>query len=89
MVTLLHGDIARLTSRLPSLIREANERGNLYASTNFATLAGHLLWLAEDDPIGARRELNAVVESGRSKVFTYSTSPEIARTQIDLYEGKA
>ncbi len=83
------GDIARLTSRLPSLIREANERGNLYASTNFATLAGHLLWLAEDDPIGARRELNAVVGKWSQQGFHIQhVTSEIARTQIDLYEGK-
>jgi eukaryotic-like serine/threonine-protein kinase len=84
------GDIARLKSRLPNLIREANERGNLYASTNFATLAGHLLWLADDDPIGARRELNAVVGKWSQEGYHIQhVTSEIARTQIDLYEGQA
>ena len=83
------GDIAQLRCRLPNLIREANERGNLYASTNFATLAGHLLWLAADDPVGARRELNAVVSKwSQDGYYIQHVTSEIARTQIDLYEGE-
>ena len=84
------GNVIQLKSRLPNLIREANERGNLYASTNFATLAGHLLWLADDDPIGARRELNAVVGKWSQEGYHIQhVTSEIARTQIDLYEGQA
>lgn len=82
------GDVAQLKCRLPNLIREANERGNLYASTNFATLAGHLLWLAADDAIGARRELNAVASKwSQEGYYIQHVTSEIARTQINLYEG--
>jgi hypothetical protein len=82
------GEVALLKRRLPTLIREAQERGNLYAATNFATLAGHLLWLAEDDPRGARTDLDTVVGKWSQEGFHIQhVTSEIARTQIDLYDG--
>jgi serine/threonine protein kinase len=82
------GEVALIRRRLPVLLREAHERGNLYAATNFATLVGHLLWLADDDPSGARCDLDTVVGKwSQEGVHIQHVTAAIAQTQIDLYEG--
>lgn len=82
------GEVLQLKRRIPALLREAHERGNLYAATNFATLAGHLLWLADDDPEGARRDLGEVMGRWSQQGFHIQhVTSLIAQTQIDLYRG--
>src|SRR5439155_6941837 len=51
------GELRRLTERLPALVQEARERGDLYAETCFRTRVGYLPPLAAGDAHAARREV--------------------------------
>jgi len=55
------GWIAELTRICPALLKEARDRGDLYAIANLSTQIMTLVRLAADDPDGARNELEAIM----------------------------
>jgi serine/threonine protein kinase len=55
------GCIAELSRISPALLKEARDRGDLYATTNVSTQIMTLVRLAADDPDGALRELNLIM----------------------------
>jgi eukaryotic-like serine/threonine-protein kinase len=59
------GEIKELSRRLPLLIREADDRGDLYAQANLRIGFGlsHFVWLAADDPDRGEAELNAALSA--------------------------
>jgi eukaryotic-like serine/threonine-protein kinase len=82
------GEVAELVRRLPALLKEARERGDLYAATNLGTFVGHLTWLAADDPDGARNDLREVMQNWSHQGFhVQHLTGLMGRLQIDLYRG--
>jgi serine/threonine protein kinase len=82
------GEVAEITHRLPALLQEARERGDLYAATNLGTFVGHVTWLAADDPEGAQRDLGAVMECwSRQGFHVQHLTGLMGQLQIDLYRG--
>jgi serine/threonine protein kinase len=82
------GEVAELTRRLPLLLQEARERGDLYAATNLGTFVGHLTWLAADDPQGAERDMHAVMALWSHQGFhVQHLTGLMGRIQIALYRG--
>jgi hypothetical protein len=82
------GEVAEITRRLPALLQEARERGDLYAATNLGTFVGHLTWLAADDPEGAERDLGEVMERwSRQGFHVQHLTGLMGQLQIDLYRG--
>ncbi len=82
------GEVAELIRRLPLLIKEARERGDLYAATNLGTFVGHLTWLAADDPEGARHDLREVMRQWSQQGFhVQHLTGLMGQMQIDLYRG--
>lgn len=82
------GEVAELTRRLPLLLQEARERGDLYAATNLGTFVGHLTWLAADDPAGAERDMHDVMALWSQHGFhVQHLTGVMGRTQIALYRG--
>jgi tetratricopeptide (TPR) repeat protein len=55
------GSVAELTRIGPSLLKEARDRGDLYAIANLNSLIMSLVRLADDDPDGARNDLKEVM----------------------------
>jgi hypothetical protein len=55
------GEVAQLNRVCPALLKEAHERGDLYAEANLNTQIMTLVRLAADDPDGARQELSRVM----------------------------
>lgn len=55
------GSIAELSRICPALLKEARERGDLYAIANLSTQIMGLTRLAQDDPEGARSELDLIM----------------------------
>jgi hypothetical protein len=55
------GSIAELYRICPALLKEARDRGDLYAIANLSTQIMTLVRLAEDNPESARNELNLVM----------------------------
>ena len=81
------GDIEQLAERVPMQLREARDRGDLYAATDAAGRAG-ILWLALDEPDQARFAITRAMEQWSLVGFHFQHFIELyAHTQIDLYMG--
>ncbi|HEX5102223.1 MAG TPA: hypothetical protein VFV87_00325, partial [Pirellulaceae bacterium] len=82
------GEVAELTRRLPILLQEARERGDLYSATNLGTFVGHLTWLAADDPEGAEHDMHQVMALWSHRGFhVQHLTGLMGRIQIALYQG--
>jgi hypothetical protein len=81
------GETRELRRRASELMDEALERGNLYLANDIRT-RNNLVWLVENDPVAARRELDASrMEWSKRRFFREHYNSLLARVQIDLYEG--
>ena len=82
------GEIREVSSRLPGLLAAARERGNLYAATELRTRT-NIVWLAADDPEGARREVTEALREWSHRGFhRQHYNSLLAMTQIALYTGE-
>jgi hypothetical protein len=82
------GEVAEITRRLPTLLQQARERGDLYAATNLGTFVGHVTWLARDDPEGAQRDLGEVMGLwSRQGFHVQHLTGLMGHLQIELYRG--
>lgn len=82
------GEFEELTSRMPPSIRDADERGDLYAGAGLRLGAQNQLWLALDDPDLAEQQVEQAI-SGWSKTSYYVQNylGLVAHVHIDLYRG--
>jgi eukaryotic-like serine/threonine-protein kinase len=84
---LYMGDLNGILRRLPALLATSNERGNLYAATEIKTRM-NFMWLAKDDPNGARREVAEALRLWSHKEFhRQHYNAMLAEAQIGLYVG--
>jgi tetratricopeptide (TPR) repeat protein len=85
------GEVAALSERLPSLLEEAEGRGNLLRATFLRIgFCSHVAWLAADDPRRAREELETGLAAWRQEGVDYlHLWVRGARTDIALYSGEA
>jgi serine/threonine protein kinase/tetratricopeptide (TPR) repeat protein len=82
------GELAELIRRFPILVKEAHERGDRLAEANYTTFGGPFVWLAADQPDGAREALaNAMGEWSKQEFHVQHFTTLTARTQIELYRG--
>jgi serine/threonine protein kinase/tetratricopeptide (TPR) repeat protein len=82
------GRMAELSERVPERLREAEERGDLYAAMCHSSGLANLVWLAADEPGEARRRLDSVMRRWSVRTFHVEHWWEmLAVGQIDLYEG--
>jgi serine/threonine protein kinase len=82
----LMGDLPAMRRRLPLLIKEARERGDLFVETNLATYAAPFLWLADDDPQGGRLVIQDVMGRWSHRgVHSQHYMAIGGLTHIDLY----
>lgn len=83
------GDLTEAARRLPLMLGDAPDRGNLYAATEARTRA-NFCWLALDDPQRARREATEALERWSRRSFhRQHNNALIAHTNTDLYLGEA
>lgn len=83
------GDLRVLAERLPALVREAEETGDLLFLANLRAGPAFMHHLACDDPEGARRGLCQIMDRLPPEGFLYQRHLELAaRSNIDLYLGK-
>jgi hypothetical protein len=86
------GDLARLRTRLPGWIRDADERGDLYASTSLRVFwrSATLVRLADGDPDRARQDLvTAMGRWSRKKFYVQDYYALWSHILIDLYMDDA
>ncbi|WP_428264329.1 serine/threonine-protein kinase PknK [Haliangium sp.] len=82
------GELTELSRRLPALLAQAQDRGDLQAAVNLGTGIAHLVALADDDPARARRVVREHFERWPGKHFYLQHwSALAAETEIDLYRG--
>jgi len=82
------GELTVLSDRLPSLLREAEARGDLYEATDLRIRISHANWLAADEPDTARREVReAIARWPRKEFYVQHWWSLIANVEISLYSG--
>jgi serine/threonine protein kinase/tetratricopeptide (TPR) repeat protein len=80
------GRIGTLIKLIPALLREAEERGDVYAARGLRTWRGNFVWLALDRPADARRFLDDGEATGTFHLHHYYEL--VSLLQIDMYEGR-
>ncbi|MEZ4434078.1 MAG: hypothetical protein R3F65_16865 [bacterium] len=84
------GDVGQIAARVPALLAQARERGNVYFSTNLRTGYPSLAWLVVDDPeAGARHHAEAMAEWGDDGFHVQHYFDLIAAVHLALYRGRA
>ncbi len=82
------GQIPELRRRYPAQLRQAEERGDLFAASSKRTLVGHACYLVEDDVPGAEREVAEAMRGWSQRGFHVQHWYELlARTNIAMYRG--
>ncbi len=82
------GDLRELVSRASLYLREALDRGDLYASVNFRVGYANLRWLVSDEPDVARGHIEQAMREWTHRAFHVEHFYEmIARTNLELYVG--
>ena len=83
------GDYGEIAKRIPVRLREAQERGDLYAATDPTGRAG-IAWLAADQADVARHAIEEVMSQWSLIGFHFQHFIELqAHSQIDLYGDNA
>ncbi len=82
------GDIKELSRRIPQILREADQRDDLFAGFAPRTFFGNTVWLAADQVEEARRQAERALAGWPREPFLMQHTLElIGSTSIDLYEG--
>jgi hypothetical protein len=83
------GEIAEVCERVPRLLRESRERGDLYAVTNLSTGLSTMAWLARDQIEHARRENDEAIARWSKRGFHLQHYWWLlARLMADFYSGE-
>ncbi len=84
------GELPTMMRRLPQLLKEAQERGDLFAETNLRTRIAYLAQLFADEAELAREELRRVMERWSQAAFHSQHYYElVGQTEIALYSGES
>ncbi|QEH33755.1 Serine/threonine-protein kinase pkn5 [Aquisphaera giovannonii] len=84
------GRMAELRRRWEVLIKEAEERGDLYAATTLTTFFLAMIRLAEDRPGDVHEDLERAMGRWRHQGFFVQHSTEFcSRVHLDFYRGEA
>ena len=82
------GELTRFRAAAAEGLREAHDRGSVYATTTLRTGVANVAWLLDDDPARARQEVAEAKGGWSSRGYHiqhwYTLCSE---TQIALYEG--
>jgi tetratricopeptide (TPR) repeat protein len=82
------GELREMSRRLPLLLREAVDRGDLFAETTLLCGPGNVVWLAADDTATARQQIQEALSHWSRVRFQHQHySAMYSNTSIELYEG--
>jgi serine/threonine protein kinase/tetratricopeptide (TPR) repeat protein len=85
---IYRGELEQLAQRLPIYLRDAHDRGDLYFGTNLYVGETNLWWLLADDPLEARRVIEAAMANwSRDTVQVQHWYALQSLAHIDLYTG--
>jgi hypothetical protein len=84
------GELDKLSNRLPALLKEAGERGDLFAEMSLRVRQSYLLALMSDEPVRAREELDRAVAQWSHQGFQLQHYFHlVSEAEISLYTGSA
>jgi hypothetical protein len=84
------GRIGEISARLPELLKDARQRGDLYAATNLRTSHTNIVWLAADEPNQAQTEIAEAMREWSPSGFHLPNYYELhGLAQNELYRGDA
>jgi hypothetical protein len=84
------GQIRRVARETPNAVRDARQRGDIYAAVNLRVGYSNLAWLAADDAAGALTQLDEAMSEWSKRGFHLEHFYELlARTNALLYSGRA
>lgn len=84
------GAYREIAARMPSLLEEAEARGDRFAHVTLRIGPPHVVWLAHDDPAGALRDVeDAMARWSRRDFHLQHYYALVARAEAMLYEGDA
>lgn len=84
---LFLGKITELTQQLSTFLKDAQERGDLFAATNLR-IWSHMVFLAADEPEEASKEIEAAMASWVRKSFDLQHYWRLyTEVEIDLYQN--
>ncbi|HEX3344642.1 MAG TPA: hypothetical protein VHS09_08710, partial [Polyangiaceae bacterium] len=82
-------DLRELQRRHPLYLRDALDRGDVYAAVCMRMGYANFVWLVRGDPLGARREVHEAMEAWSKKGHHLEHFYElVALVNVDLYEGR-
>ena len=82
------GEIAELTRRLPLVLQEAQDRGDLYIATYLGSFVTPVVQMAADEPDEARRDLGQLLKQLTPQGFHVQHASRLHRlAEIELYSG--
>ncbi len=82
------GDLREVCDRVPGLVREAEDRGNLFAATGLRSGYTNLAWLARGLVDDARFEVEEAVRTWNHRGFHVQHCHHVlAQSHIELYAG--
>jgi hypothetical protein len=83
------GDLVSFQRLISTGLRQATDRGSLYAATNFRTGLANFVWLMRDDPARSRRETDEAIQRWSRRGFHVQHWYNlIAMAQTELYLGQ-
>jgi hypothetical protein len=83
------GDLVSFQRLISTGLRQAPDRGSLYAATNFRTGLANFVWLMRDDPARSRRETDEAIQRWSRRGFHVQHWYNlIAMVQTELYLGQ-
>jgi serine/threonine protein kinase/tetratricopeptide (TPR) repeat protein len=90
LMALVHvGDLRELQRRHPLYLRDALDRGDIYAAVCMRMGYANFVWLVRGDPEGARREVHEAMEAWSKKGCHLEHFYElVALVNADLYDGR-
>lgn len=84
------GEFKEIINLLPSLLKNAQERGNLYAEIGLRVRITYIMFLAEDQPEKAREEVTQALKKWSKKGFTpFHYFALFAETESILYSQES
>jgi hypothetical protein len=82
------GDLARFRTATLEGLKEATDRGSVYATTTLRTGLANAIWLLRDEPAQALADAERAMQGWTAHGYHIQHWYELfARTQIDLYNG--
>ncbi|PSM31860.1 serine/threonine-protein kinase [Haliangium sp. UPWRP_2] len=84
------GQLERLSLETPAYLKEAEDRGDQFETTNLRTQITPILCLMRDEPAQAHLEISQTMSQWPIKSFDLQhLQAMLSMVQVDLYEGKA